>query len=229
VLGLIQALSEIHADEEMLEEALEFLQAPLRSAAKLDFSQPEMERLCETWLRLAQQGLRSRYARTAVKRWPDTPVFVFHQIDAGQDFFVNLSSGERQQLETAFQRARADGDIRTAHRIGELLDAGLPCIPPDDAPFDPFDFDSGAPILPPGKELEQVIEMMMQGKGPPEIEEMKRELGLEGARQLLRGILSGQFDADAMEGMLANLPQPQARKRPRKKAAKQDSDQLDLF
>ncbi|MGD8588271.1 MAG: hypothetical protein PVG22_05515 [Chromatiales bacterium] len=230
VLELIQALSEQHTDdEEMLAEALEFLLAPLRNAAKLDFTQAEMERLCESWLRLGQQKLRARYARVAVKRWPESPVFLFHQIDAGQDFLVNLSAAERRQLETAFQRARADGDMRTAHRIGELLDAGLSFMPPDEAPFDPFDFDADAPILPHGKALEQFIDELMRSKGPPEIEEMKRELGPEGARQFLRGILSGQFDVDAMEDMLDDLPQPQGRKRPRKKRPKQDSDQLDLF
>jgi hypothetical protein len=102
-------------------------------------------------------------------------------------------------------------------------------MPPDEAPFDPFDFDADAPILPHGKALEQFIDELMRSKGPPEIEEMKRELGPEGARQFLRGILSGQFDVDAMEDMLDDLPQPQGRKRPRKKRPKQDSDQLDLF
>jgi hypothetical protein len=156
-------------------------------------------------------------------------VFLFHQIDAGQDFLVNLSAGERRQLETAFQRARAEGDMRTAHRIGELLDAGLAFVPPDEVPFDPFGFDADVPSLPPGKELERVIDELMRSKGPAEIEEMKRELGPEGVRQFLRGILSGNFDLDAMEDMLDDLPQPQARKRPRKKSPKQDSDQLDLF
>ena len=229
VLALIHALSEADENEQILEEALEFLQVPLRSAAKLDFSPPEMERLCETWLRLGQQGLRTRYARAAVKRWPDTPVFVFHQIDAGQDFFTDLSAPERRQLETAYQHARADGDMRTAHRIGELLDAGQPFMPPDAAPFDPFDFENSTQGLPNGEDLEQFIDMLMRSKGPPEFEEMKRELGLEGARQLLRGILLGDFDPGGLEDMLADLPQPKARKQPRKKTPKQDPDQFDLF
>jgi hypothetical protein len=231
VLALIQALGEVHdqEDEEMLEEALEFLQTPLRSAAKLDFSQAEMERLCETWLRLGQQDLRTRYARTALKRWPATPVFVFHQIHASQDFILDLSAQELRQLETAHQRAHAAGDMRTAHRIAELLDAGMPFLPPDDAPFDPFDFDTDVPRLPPGKELERFIDSLLRGNGPPVIEEMKRELGLEGARQMLRGILSGHFDVGAMDDILDNLAQPKGRKRPRRKTPDTDPEQFDLF
>ncbi len=229
VLVLIKALGEAEENEEMVVEVLEFLQVPLRSAAKLDFSQPEMERLCETWLRLELQDLRTRYARAAVKRWPDTPVFVFHQIDADQDFFIDLSARERQQLETAFQRARAEGDMRTVHRIGELLDAGLPFIEPDDASFDPFGFEKSTQSLPAGADLEQVIDILMRSKGPPEVEEMKRELGPEGTRRLLQGILLGNFDSIDMDDMLTNLPQPKARKRPRKKTPEEDPEQFDLF
>ncbi len=218
VLALIHALSEsADEDEDTLFEALEFLEAPLKSAAKLDFSQPEMERLCETWSRLEQHDLRTRYARAALKCWPDTPVFVFHQIDASQEMFINLSARDRQQLESAYQSARADGDMRTVHRIGELLDAGMRFIEPDDAPFDPFGFEESSESLPDGEELEHIINMLMESIGPPEVEEMKRELGPEGARRLLREILGGNFDPGRLDDILGELAQPMPSKQPRKK------------
>ncbi|MEN8166998.1 MAG: tetratricopeptide repeat protein [Pseudomonadota bacterium] len=229
VLALIHALSEADENEGMLIEALEFLETPLKSAAKLDFSQPEMERLCETWLRLEQQDLRTRYARAALKRWPDTPVFVFHQIDASQEMFIDLSTRDRRQLESAYQSARADGDMRTVHRIGELLDAGLPFMEPDDAPFDSFGFEESSESLPEGEELEHIIDMLMKGSGPPEVEEMKRELGPEGARRLLREILGGNFDPGRLDDILGGLAQPKARKQPRKKLTIDDPDQFELF
>ena len=105
----------------------------------------------------------------------------------------------------------------------------MPFLPPDDAPFDPFDFDTDVPRLPPGKELERFIDSLLRGNGPPVIEEMKRELGLEGARQMLRGILSGHFDVGAMDDILDNLAQPKGRKRPRRKTPDTDPEQFDLF
>jgi hypothetical protein len=105
----------------------------------------------------------------------------------------------------------------------------LPFAGPDDVPFDPFGSEASTPDLPPGMDLEQFIDLLMQSKGPPEIEEMKRDLGPEGTRQLLRGMLAGHFDLDAMEDMLDNLPQPKARRRSRKKTPKQEPDQFDLF
>lgn len=230
ILALIHALSEsADEDEGNLAEALACLDGPLKRAAKLEFSLTEMERLCETWLRLDQQDLRTRYARAALKRWHDTPVFVFHQLDAKQDMFILLSPAERRRLEAAYEGARADGDMRTVHRIAELLDAGSPFMAPDDEPFDPFGFEEGPESLPDEQELEQIIDMLMEISGPPEVEEMKRELGPEAARRLLQEMLQGNFNPGRLDDMLAGLPQPKARKQSRNKVRKDDPDQFDLF
>jgi len=230
VLALIHALSEsVEEDKDNLIEAVEFLDGSLKSAAKLDFSLAEMERLCETWLRLDQHDLRVRYARAALRRWPGTPIFIFHQVDANQDFIIRLSAAERQQLETAFECARGDGDMRTVHRIAGLLDAGFPIMEPDDDPFDPFSFDHGPESLPDEETLEQTIDMLIETSGPPEIEELKRELGKEGTRRLLREILQGNFDPNELGDALGGLPQPKARKKSRKRVTKDNLDQFELF
>lgn len=231
VLSLIRALSEsVNEDEGTLFEAVEFLEGPLKSAARLDFSLAEMERLCEAWLRLELSDLRIPYARAALKRWPDTPVFVFHQIDASQEMFMPISAGERQRLERAHRRARSEGDMRTVHRIEELLDAGFPFVEPDDEPFDPFGFDAGPGGLPDGLILEQIVDMLMQPGGPPEIAEMKRELGAKGTRSLLQEMLQEGSDPDRLDGILDGLGKPKPRKKTRNKRMKDDDpDQFDLF
>jgi hypothetical protein len=58
---------------------------------------------------------------------------------------------------------------------------------------------------------------------------MKRELGLEGTRQLLRGIFGGNFDPGSLDDILGGLAQPKPRKQSRKKVSKDDPDQFDLF
>jgi tetratricopeptide (TPR) repeat protein len=230
VLALIHALSEsADEDEENLIEALEFLEGPLERAAGLEYSQAEMERLCEAWLRLEQDELRARYARVALKHWPDTPIFVFHQIGANQGMFIRTSLGDHRRLDTAYERARADGDTRTAHRIGELLSSCAPFMELDDEPLDPFDFDQGPGGLPDGLDLEQLIDLLMQPGGPPDIAELKRGLGVEGARRLLRELLKGNFDPGRLDDILGGLATPKGRKKPRKKTTKDGPDQFDLF
>ncbi len=237
VLALVPLLTEAVAeDEDDCIAALELLQAPLKRAAGLDFSRAELEQLCETWLRLDQDELRAGYARAALKRWPGTPLFVYHRIMAAFDHLCMLSGKEIRQLETALERAREEGDMRTAHRITDILDDGISFPAPGDYEpdidaFDPFD----DVALPEGGALDELIEMLLQPGGPPEIAEMKQSLGKEGARQLLRELLQGDFDPDRLsdilgipDDMLGDPPKPKRRKR-RGKSAKKNPDQLDLF
>ncbi|MGB5300166.1 MAG: hypothetical protein WBN48_15695, partial [Thiogranum sp.] len=70
---------------------------------------------------------------------------------------------------------------------------------------------------------------LMEISGPPEVEEMKRELGPEAARRLLQEMLQGNFNPGRLDDMLAGLPQPKARKQSRNKVRKDDPDQFDLF
>ncbi len=225
VLALIHALSEsADEDEDALFEAVEFLEVPLKSAAGLDFSLTEMERMCETWLRLELSYLRIPYARAALKRWPDAPVFVFHQIDASrEETFIPISFGDRQRLEAASEGANADGDTRTAHRISELLSESFPFMEPDDEPFDPFDFDERPEGLPGVGEMKRIIDMIMGNNEAG-------ETGPERVNRLMEELLEGDFDPGRLvDDTPGGSAQPKPRKKPRKKVPKDDPDQFDLF
>jgi len=225
VLALIHTLSEsADEDEDTLFEAVEFLEGSLKSAARLDFSLTEMEHLCETWLRLEMSYLRIPYARAALKRWPDTPIFVFHQIDASrEETFMPISFGDHQRLEAASERANADGDTRTAHRIGGLLSEGFPFAEPDDEPFDPFDFDEGPGGQPGVGEMKRIIDMIMGNSEAG-------ETGEERVKRLIEGIERDDFDRHRLDGILDGKESPKPRKKTRKKTRKDDDpDQFDLF
>jgi tetratricopeptide (TPR) repeat protein len=233
VLGLVHALNELRdEDEDLVIGAAEFLGTPLHSAARLDYSLPETELICETWLRLAQPDLRTRYARAALKRWPGTPVFVFHRVDADHDRFVPLSSKDLRELETAHERAQEEGDMRSAHRIEALLAAGMASEVPDEA-FNPFEAGGFPGGMPEGADMDQLIDLMMEVVGPAEVEALKRELGPEAMRALLEAMLGGELDPDELDDMLPQRLRPKPRRGGRKKARRprpdSNSDQVDLF
>jgi hypothetical protein len=202
------------------------MHGPLKSAAGLEYTLAEMELICETWLRLEQDDLRSRYARGALKRWPGTPAFVSHRIDAGHDSFAPLSAEDFQALDNAFERAREDGDMRSAHRIGQLLDGGRPFVAPDHAPFDPFET-AGLPDLGEAADVGALLDFIINNEGPAEVEAVKRELGPEGVRSLLEAMLRGESVPDDLDDILPGASRPKPRKRTRNKAS--DKDQFDLF
>jgi hypothetical protein len=233
VLGLVHALNELRdEDEDLVIGAVVFLETPLQSAARLDYSLPETELICETWLRLIQPDLRARYARAALRRWPGTPVLVFHRVDADHDRFIPLSSKDLRELETAHERAQEEGDMRSAHRIEALLAAGMPSEVPDEA-FNPFEAGGFPGGMPEGADLEQLIDLMMEVVAPAEIEALKRELGPEAMRALLEAMLRGELDPDKLDDMLLQGLRPKPRRGGRKKARRprpdSNSDQFDLF
>jgi hypothetical protein len=226
-LALVHALNEVREeDQALLIQAVEFMQGPLKSAAGLEYTLAEMELICETWLRLEQDDLRSRYARGALKRWPGTPAFVFHRIDAGHNSFAPLSAKDFQALDKAYERAREDGDMRSAHRIGELLHGARPFVRPDQAPFDPFET-AGFPQAGGAADVETLLDFLMNKEGPADVEAMKRELGPEGVRRLLEAMLRGQSVTDDLDERLPGVPRPKPRKRTGNKA--DNKDQFDLF
>jgi tetratricopeptide (TPR) repeat protein len=224
ILALVHALNEVRQeDEARLIQAVEFMEGPLKSAANLEYTLPESELICETWLRLEQDDLRSRYAQAALKRWPGTPVFVFHRIDAGHERFDALSSKDYEALDSAYERAREDGDMRSAHRIGELLDESAPFVEPGQAPFDT------AGLLGAGgaEDMEALLDFIMNNEGPPDVEAMKRELGPEGVLGLFEAMLRGQSVPDDLDELLPGALRPKPSKRTRNKPG--SKDQFDLF
>jgi len=230
VLALAHALNELSGEDDYrLGSALESMAKPLEKAAGQDFTLNEMELICETWLRTDHSDLRLTYARTALKRWPGSPTFVFHHVDAAHDGYIALSPREVEALDKAFDRAREAGDERSAHRIGELLRTGSPFAEPDDPVFDPF-ADPGFPEgLPESADLNQIIDLVMSTPGPPEIERLKRELGPEEARRALEAILLVGIANDDPADLFPEPSAPKPRRGSRKKPRKANPDQFELF
>ena len=227
ILALVHALNDVREeDQARLVQTVDFMGGSLKSAAGLEYTLAEMELICETWLRLDQDDLRAGYARVALKRWPGTPAFVFHRIDAGHNSFAPLSAKDFQALDKAHERAREDGDMRSAHRIGELLHGARPFVRPDQAPFDPFET-AGFPEAGGAADVEALLDFLMNKEAPADVEAMKRELGPEGVRRLLEAMLRGQSVADDLDERLPGVPRPKPRKRTGNKA--DNKDQFDLF
>ncbi|MEA3411802.1 MAG: hypothetical protein U9R74_09705, partial [Pseudomonadota bacterium] len=230
VLALVHALHDLSGEDDYrLSSALESMVKPLKKAAVQDFSLNEMELICETWLRADHSDLRLTYARAALKRWPGSPTFVFHRVDAAHQGFIVLSPREVEALENAFDRAREDGDERSTHRIAELLRTGAPFAEPDDPVFDPFAAPGFPEGLPESADLNQIIDLVMNTPGPPEIERLKRELGPEEARRALEAMLLIGIANDEAPGIFPEPSAPKPRRGSRKKPRKANPDQFDLF
>ncbi len=228
IMALVKVLGDSADGDDDVLDALDLLEKPLAGAARLDFSQGEMTHLCETWLRLDHQDLRTRYACAALKRWPDLPVFVFHQIDARRRSLMMPRPEDFERLEAAFDRAHAQGDMRTAHRIEQMLTSGPLFSQAGDPDFDPLFREDELPPLPTGRELDLLIDDIIAGAGPPFIEELKRQLPAKQLKAALRDLLTSG-PAELLPEVFSPDEPPQARRRTPMAAAEPDSDQLDLF
>ncbi len=119
--------------------AWEPFQASLRKAAGLPLDMGDFETVCETLRLVGLAQLRLDFAKAALKRWPAKPLFVFHQYEA-REALGHWDQGRwmmRHPLDDALDQARAEGDQRTAHRIGEML--GLLGHLEADDDFDDYD------------------------------------------------------------------------------------------
>jgi hypothetical protein len=96
----------------------------LEHAATLHFAERDHVLICEALNRHRQLELTGRFAAAALKRWPQRPVFVYFEALARYgDEPWRMPEHEWLRLERAFDQARAQGDQRTASRLGTLLDA----------------------------------------------------------------------------------------------------------
>lgn len=124
-----------------LEPPLKQFSPALKKAAKLPLARDTFDYLCETFLRLHQFKLCSVYAQTALKRWPDDPLFVLHAfLSKVEDPDVDMpDESEYEALEDALDQAHDDGDTRLVLRIQNALDNFLdPRF--DDSDSDPWDY-----------------------------------------------------------------------------------------
>ena len=123
LLGLAQALTKLPERHPPAQVVLLHLHAALSLAADtLPLADGEYLQLCEALHRQAQSDLTLHFARAALKRWPQRPIYLYFAAAGrfgGQP--GPLDPGELRRLEQAMDQARTEGDERTAARIGKLL------------------------------------------------------------------------------------------------------------
>jgi len=132
VLAFVHALNAVGQKDKSLRRILDTPRPALTRAATADFAEPERILICEALLRQKENKLLRAYAEAGLKRWPRRPVFVFFAAFARGEPIFMLSDSELRNLEQAHQAAHEQGDLRTAHRIRELLDP-TPHFEPDDS------------------------------------------------------------------------------------------------
>ncbi len=160
--------------EEVPMPVLAIFRPILKRAARLPLSQGEYEAACETLRRSDQEEARLAYARAALKCWRGLPVFELHAFEAKHEGrYWGVREADIRRLEAAYDRAQASGDVRTAHRLGELID-GL----------------FGSSLGHPGGPTELV----------EDLEDPARDLDIHGLLDLIRDIGSQTSDVGRRDG-----------------------------
>jgi hypothetical protein len=200
-LGRLRA----HLDEGagLAEDVRSLFEKSLIAAARLPLGRPQVEGACETLRRAGHDQARLAFAEAALKRWPGAPVFELHLFEAKQAGRRRYpSDADLARLEDAFAQAQEAGDQRTAHRIGECLAEFSPFAHLGGG-YDPFaeDDDEAADVdldqfgIDPDTVLRTMVEMMgvdrvlkmagIVGKERAQFKQLERELGREGAAEVL--------------------------------------------
>ena len=92
-----------------------------------DLDRQQMESACDTLRRCDLHNSRLRAARAALKQWHGMPVFELHAFEAEYpDGYTGYSELPLVRLRNAMDRARAEGDNRTALRLENALRAANP-------------------------------------------------------------------------------------------------------
>ncbi|MEN8131057.1 MAG: tetratricopeptide repeat protein, partial [Pseudomonadota bacterium] len=237
VMELTHTLRELPKDDEKGAcNTLRQLHKPLKKSARVSYQQQDMGLICEVFKRFEQPLLRQQYAKAALKHWPKSPLFVYHRLDAQH----HLRNKDYRDLEQALEQAHETGDMRTAHRIDELLKIS-------------FSF-GGAPFPGPGPgdniEDELIRELInelgaegfldaLESLNLPDFDAIRETVGDKQLSELFERIANGE---DPLEETRSPFPNPfkKPRKRPRGKPRKSttktgagakddDNNQLDLF
>jgi hypothetical protein len=237
--------------EKIPREILDFFAPALKAGSRLELTVQESESACETLRRCALHAARLAYARAALKRWPESPMFELHAFESKYEGrYSRASHRDIERLEDALARARASGDMRTAHRIQEVMHE-LPFLP-----FPPFvlppeldEPDDEFPIPADGLDIDALLDMIdHSGEMRRELKEIEQIFGRERLLEMLQDLVNGglpEFDDDVPIDL--PLPKPPRKrpksaankpKKPGKQAGAQDAssseppdkpDQLDLF
>lgn len=189
-----------------------------------DLSRSETEAACETLRRSGLYRVRRQLAEIALKRWPNEPLFELHAFEAKypRQHYDLASDADLEHLQEAGERAREDGDTRTAMRIEQAIVAHAP-LPftylSDDEPDE-----SDEPDDPP-LQRDLVIMMIrtvglketMEAMGlPPEMRSILKKLarreGTEAAAEKLLSFLEMIVDLADRKDKDPPTPRPPIRK-----------------
>jgi tetratricopeptide (TPR) repeat protein len=175
VVALAHALNALPDSDRGVSAALDALRGMLeRAADTLRLAESDDLLLCEALHRHEQAELTYRFAKAALGRWPERPVFVYFEVAARFSASPwRVAERDWKRLKRAFDQARAQGDQRTASRLGKLLsDPGFGA-PQEDRAVDADDLEAFGP-----DDVRSVLEMMLGLGGVDRFLDMARqELG----------------------------------------------------
>ena len=206
VVALAHALNTLPERDAALPAALGGLSGMLkRAAGGLSFSESDHLLVCEALHRHGQRDLTRHFAETALKRWPQRPVFVY--LDAAARFGAEpwrMPERDQQRLDRVFEQAQDQGDPRTAARLSKLLDAtGAGRFDDDDLLPELGDLGPGG--------VRGVMAMMLAIGGEDSFLDMARaQLGKATFDQLRRDIKGSkkQFAQSLIELLVIAKPEP---------------------
>ena len=194
-------------------------QASLRKAEGLPLDMGDFETVCETLRLVGLAQLRLDYANAALKRWPAKPLFVFHHYEA-KEALGHWNRGRwmmRHPLDDALDLARAEGDKRTAHRIGEMLgllghleaDDDYDEFEDEDEDEDDFGLGGGETPLPEALanlDPQVFIDLLQKAMGPA-FKEMEKSYGKDVLGGIRKMVASGEIP-DLPPDLIDFLTQP---------------------
>ena len=248
--ALARLRTALDGDEDLSHGTLHTLGQALRRSPWRELSRTELETACDTLDRLDLGQAREAAATAALKRWRGEPVFELHRFEARYPFgFDGRSPKDLWNLEKALERAREQGDMRTAIRIQAILPwsspfGGLPPFPP--IPPEAIDFSDEANEQEDFDATREMIIDLIRALGPARafkdlgapaevvrnMKDLERRLGRRLATEELIAFLE---QAGSGSDPFADLLPPPAPRRGRAKGGPEDDDeddfpsQLDLF
>jgi tetratricopeptide (TPR) repeat protein len=106
-----------------LTDLLQRLRTPLKAATKLNYSEQEMEAICDALERAEHYPLLKDYATTALTHWGQRPLFIYYEtFGRSKGQADKLNSMDSFRLHKALDQALEDGDRRTVERIEDFLE-----------------------------------------------------------------------------------------------------------
>ena len=119
---LARLRTHLEEGETLPAELKRLFENPLVAGAGYSLTLPESEMACDTLRRAGLNQARHAFAEAALKRCPDTPIFVLHHFESRfEDLRHYPDSADLDRLLAAGERAREAGDERTSLRIEEAL------------------------------------------------------------------------------------------------------------